>query len=130
MSEMPPGLPRHPIGTFAFLGAYLLLFVLGWFAIFRGFAVVTGRRAVNYLGIRADFTFDRTLLRLDLIDVRIILRLGRDIVVVRRWRLAIVTVGRRSYRLRAFGVRSLVIGRWRCGSVRGWRAVIEQALEW
>jgi hypothetical protein len=34
MSEMPPGLPRHPIGTFAFLGVYLLLFVLGWFGIY------------------------------------------------------------------------------------------------
>jgi hypothetical protein len=22
MSDMPPGLPKHPIGTFAFVGAY------------------------------------------------------------------------------------------------------------
>ena len=34
MSEMPEGLPRHPIGTFACLGAYLLLFVLGWFGLY------------------------------------------------------------------------------------------------
>jgi hypothetical protein len=27
---MPERLTRHPIGTFAFLGAYLLLFVLEW----------------------------------------------------------------------------------------------------
>lgn len=35
MSEMPPGLPKHPIGTFAFVGAYGVLFVLAWFAIYR-----------------------------------------------------------------------------------------------
>ena len=34
MSEMPPGLPKHPIGTFAFVGLYAVLFVLGWFAIY------------------------------------------------------------------------------------------------
>ena len=34
MSEMPPGLPEHPIGTFAFVGAYAVLFVIGWFAIY------------------------------------------------------------------------------------------------
>jgi hypothetical protein len=35
MSEMPAGLPRHPIGTFAFVGAYALLFVAAWFAIYN-----------------------------------------------------------------------------------------------
>ena len=34
MSEMPPGLPKHPIGTFAFVGAYAVLFVVAWFAIY------------------------------------------------------------------------------------------------
>ena len=35
MSEMPPGLPKHPIGTFAFVGAYAVIFVIAWFAIYR-----------------------------------------------------------------------------------------------
>jgi hypothetical protein len=34
MSDMPPGLPEHPIGTFAFVGAYAVIFVIGWFAIY------------------------------------------------------------------------------------------------
>ena len=34
MSEMPPGLPRHPIGTFAFVGAYAVVFIVLWFAIY------------------------------------------------------------------------------------------------
>jgi hypothetical protein len=34
MSEMPPGLPRHPVGTFAFVGAYAVVFVILWFAIY------------------------------------------------------------------------------------------------
>jgi hypothetical protein len=34
MSEMPEGLPEHPIGTFAFVGAYAVSFVLAWFAIY------------------------------------------------------------------------------------------------
>jgi hypothetical protein len=34
MSDMPPGLPKHPIGTFAFVGAYAVLFVIAWFAIY------------------------------------------------------------------------------------------------
>jgi len=34
VSEMPPGLPKHPIGTFAFVGAYAVLFVIAWFAIY------------------------------------------------------------------------------------------------
>lgn len=34
MSEMPEGLPKHPIGTFAFVGAYAVLFVAAWFAIY------------------------------------------------------------------------------------------------
>jgi hypothetical protein len=36
MSEMPEGLPKHPIGTFAFVGAYALVFVATWFAIYVG----------------------------------------------------------------------------------------------
>ena len=34
MSEMPPGLPKHPIGTLAFLGAYAVVFVILWYAIY------------------------------------------------------------------------------------------------
>lgn len=34
MSEMPPNLPKHPIGTFAFVGAYAVIFVVLWFAIY------------------------------------------------------------------------------------------------
>ena len=34
MSEMPEGLPKHPIGTFAFVGAYVALLVLAWFGIY------------------------------------------------------------------------------------------------
>lgn len=34
MSEMPPGLPKHPIGTFAFVAAYVILFVIAWYAIY------------------------------------------------------------------------------------------------
>jgi hypothetical protein len=34
MSEMPPGLPKHPIGTFAFVAAYAILFVIAWYAIY------------------------------------------------------------------------------------------------
>jgi hypothetical protein len=34
MTESPDNLPKHPIGTFAFLGVYALLFVAGWFAIY------------------------------------------------------------------------------------------------
>lgn len=34
MTDMPPGLPKHPIGTFALVGAYAILVVLGWFAIY------------------------------------------------------------------------------------------------
>jgi hypothetical protein len=32
--EPPNGLPKHPIGTFAFLLGYVVLFVLGWMAIY------------------------------------------------------------------------------------------------
>ncbi len=35
MSEMPEGLPKHPIGTFAFVGAYAIVFVVLWFAIYK-----------------------------------------------------------------------------------------------
>jgi hypothetical protein len=34
MSEMPPGLPKHPIGTLAFLGIYAVGFVVLWYAIY------------------------------------------------------------------------------------------------
>ena len=34
MSEMPPDLPKHPIGTFAFVGAYAVVFITLWFAIY------------------------------------------------------------------------------------------------
>ena len=34
MSEIPPGLPKHPIGTFALVGAYAILFVVFWFAFY------------------------------------------------------------------------------------------------
>lgn len=34
MSEMPPGLPKHPVGTFAFVGAYAVAFALAWYAIY------------------------------------------------------------------------------------------------
>lgn len=34
VSEMPPDLPKHPIGTFAFVGAYAVIFVILWFAIY------------------------------------------------------------------------------------------------
>jgi hypothetical protein len=34
MSEMPPGLPKHPIGTFAFVGAYAVVFIVLWFSIY------------------------------------------------------------------------------------------------
>ena len=36
MSEMPEGLPKHPIGTFAFVGAYAICFAVAWFAIYVG----------------------------------------------------------------------------------------------
>jgi hypothetical protein len=34
MSRMPPGLPKHPVGTFAFVGAYAVIFVVLWYAIY------------------------------------------------------------------------------------------------
>ncbi len=34
MSDMPPGLPKHPIGTFAFVGTYAVVFIILWFAIY------------------------------------------------------------------------------------------------
>jgi hypothetical protein len=30
----PAELPEHPVGTFAFVGAYAVLFVIAWFAIY------------------------------------------------------------------------------------------------
>ena len=35
LSEMPEGLPEHPIGTFAFVGTYAVVFVILWFTIYR-----------------------------------------------------------------------------------------------
>jgi hypothetical protein len=32
--ELPADFPKHPIGTFAFVGAYAVVFVLLWFAIY------------------------------------------------------------------------------------------------
>ena len=32
--EPPLDLPKHPIGTFAFVGAYAVVFVLLWYAIY------------------------------------------------------------------------------------------------
>ena len=34
MSELPPGLPKHPVGTFAFVGAYVVVFVVLWYALY------------------------------------------------------------------------------------------------
>ena len=34
MRPLPPELPKHPIGTFAFVAAYALVFVLLWYAIY------------------------------------------------------------------------------------------------
>ena len=42
MSDMPPGLPKHPVGTFAFVGLYALVFVVGWFAIYLGIYMARG----------------------------------------------------------------------------------------
>ena len=42
MSDMPPGLPKHPIGTFAFVGAYAIVFVLAWFAIYHWIFLASG----------------------------------------------------------------------------------------
>lgn len=35
MSEMPEGLPKHPIGTFTFVGTYAVIFVVLWFLIYK-----------------------------------------------------------------------------------------------
>ncbi len=35
MSDLPEDLPKHPIGTFAFVGAYAIVFVVLWFAIYK-----------------------------------------------------------------------------------------------
>lgn len=34
MPDLPSDLPKHPIGTFAFVGAYAVAFVLLWYAIY------------------------------------------------------------------------------------------------
>jgi ABC-type transporter Mla subunit MlaD len=45
MSEMPPGLPKHPVGTFAFVGAYAVVLIALWlviyFFVYRARGVVT-----------------------------------------------------------------------------------------
>jgi hypothetical protein len=45
MSEMPPGLPKHPIGTFAFVGAYAVVFVVLWYSIY--YFIFLGRSPVT-----------------------------------------------------------------------------------
>jgi hypothetical protein len=45
MSDMPPGLPEHPIGTFAFMGLYAIIVVAVWIAMYVG--VYLGRGAVT-----------------------------------------------------------------------------------
>jgi len=34
MPEAPGELPKHPVGTFAFLLIYVILFVAGWLAVY------------------------------------------------------------------------------------------------
>ena len=34
MPELPADFPKHPVGAFAFVGAYAVVFVLLWFAIY------------------------------------------------------------------------------------------------
>lgn len=45
MSELPEGLPQHPIGTLAFVAVYALVFVIAWFAIY--FLIYLGRHPVS-----------------------------------------------------------------------------------
>ena len=45
MSKPPEDLPKHPVGTFTFLLAYLILFVAGWVAIYTW--LYLGRGAVT-----------------------------------------------------------------------------------
>lgn len=45
MADLPPGLPEHPTGTLAFAGAYALLFVAAWFAIY--FFIFMARQPVT-----------------------------------------------------------------------------------
>ena len=45
MSKPPDQLPHHPIGTFAFLGLYLVLFIIGWLAVY--FYLYLGRGPVS-----------------------------------------------------------------------------------
>ena len=42
MSESPGHLPKHPIGTFAFLLTYIILFVAGWMAIYTWLYLARG----------------------------------------------------------------------------------------
>jgi hypothetical protein len=34
MPDLPHDFPKHPIGTFAFVGAYAVIFVALWYAIY------------------------------------------------------------------------------------------------
>ena len=34
MPELPRDFPKHPIGTFAFVGAYAVIFVVLWYVIY------------------------------------------------------------------------------------------------
>lgn len=34
MSKLPPGFPKHPTGTLAFVGTYAVIFVVLWYAIY------------------------------------------------------------------------------------------------
>lgn len=34
MAKLPPDFPKHPVGTFAFVGTYAVVFVIAWFAIY------------------------------------------------------------------------------------------------
>ncbi|HLB55506.1 MAG TPA: hypothetical protein VJK71_10420 [Gemmatimonadales bacterium] len=45
MPDRPADLPNHPIGTFAFVGLYVILFVIGWFAVYL--YLYLGRGAVT-----------------------------------------------------------------------------------
>lgn len=45
MSEMRPCLPKHLVGTFAFVGTYAVVFVVLWFTIYR--AVLLARHPLT-----------------------------------------------------------------------------------
>ena len=45
MPELPPDFPKHPVGTFAFVGAYAVVFVALWYAIYL--FIFTARQPVT-----------------------------------------------------------------------------------